>query len=302
MIDMWCGIYQITDINRQHCRKHYLNIISSVREKQINKLTQALEAQGSTPDEIRESIKESPKIANAGLTEGQGVMKVLRVILNLAMDDGIILQNPAANMRISTPPPRQQVWKKEEMDMFMDKAEHFGRKSIADAFALGRYLGQRPADIRNLKWTDYNGHAIRLQQEKTKAIVQVECLPALKSILDSIDRTAEHIVVSEETNKPYAKDNFETWVGKIRDREVKDNQDEVIYPPIRKELQFKDLRRTAVVNLYRAGATTGEIASITGHNIESCQKIINTYFPKDTIAAAHGIQKLHEFESKNRSR
>ena len=47
-------------------------------------------------------------------------------------------------------------------------------------------------------------------------------------------------------------------------------------------LQFRDLRRTIVVWLGRAGMEDSAIAGITGHAIDYCKKILETYMPRDT--------------------
>ena len=57
-------------------------------------------------------------------------------------------------------------------------------------------------------------------------------------------------------------------------------------------LQARDLRRTAVVNLARAGATVPEIAAITGHSIDRTQSILEVYLPRDTHMARAAIVKL----------
>lgn len=41
--------------------------------------------------------------------------------------------------------------------------------------------------------------------------------------------------------------------------------------------QRRDLRRTGIVRLAEAGATTPQIAALSGHSIDYCQRIIDTY-------------------------
>jgi hypothetical protein len=49
--------------------------------------------------------------------------------------------------------------------------------------------------------------------------------------------------------------------------------------------QRRDLRRTGIVRMAEAGLTTPQIASISGHKIEHCQEIIDTYLPRRTEVA-----------------
>lgn len=44
--------------------------------------------------------------------------------------------------------------------------------------------------------------------------------------------------------------------------------------------QRRDFRRTGVVRLAEAGATTPPIAAVSGHRIDRCQNIIDTYLPR----------------------
>lgn len=57
------------------------------------------------------------------------------------------------------------------------------------------------------------------------------------------------------------------------------------------DLQRRDLRRTGVVQLALAGATTPEIAALSGHKIDHVQKIIDTYLPRTGQVALGGVLK-----------
>jgi hypothetical protein len=54
--------------------------------------------------------------------------------------------------------------------------------------------------------------------------------------------------------------------------------------------QRRDLRRTGIVRLAEAGATTPQIAALSGHSIDYCQRIIDTYLPRRTEVALGGIE------------
>jgi hypothetical protein len=55
-------------------------------------------------------------------------------------------------------------------------------------------------------------------------------------------------------------------------------------------LQPRDLRRTGIVRLAEAGATTPQIDALSGHGIDYCQKVIETYLPRRTEAALGAIK------------
>jgi len=55
-------------------------------------------------------------------------------------------------------------------------------------------------------------------------------------------------------------------------------------------LQRRDLRRTGMIRLAQAGATTPQIAAISGHTIDRCQRILDTYLPRRTEVALGAIE------------
>lgn len=54
--------------------------------------------------------------------------------------------------------------------------------------------------------------------------------------------------------------------------------------------QRRDTRRTGIVRLAEAGATTPQIAALSGHAIDHCQRIIDTYLPRRSEVALGGIE------------
>jgi integrase len=57
-------------------------------------------------------------------------------------------------------------------------------------------------------------------------------------------------------------------------------------------LQFRDLRRTAMVRLAEAGVTVPEIAAISGHTIETTTRILEVYLSRNFAMAKAAIRKL----------
>ena len=60
----------------------------------------------------------------------------------------------------------------------------------------------------------------------------------------------------------------------------------------------RDLRRTAVVRLARAGCTIPELAAITGHTLASVHRILESYLPPDKVVATNAIKKLQRHISR----
>jgi integrase len=89
--------------------------------------------------------------------------------------------------------------------------------------------------------------------------------------------TATLLLVPSPTGRPWAYRNFcRAW-------------DLIAKKAGIEGLQRRDLRRTGIVRLAEAGATTPQIAALSGHGIDYCQKIIETYLPRRTEVALGAI-------------
>ena len=149
-----------------------------------------------------------------------------------------------------------------------------GRASIGLAVLLGAGLGQREGDVLRLGWTQYDGASVRLRQRKTGKLIAVPAIADLRQALDAAPRTAATIVVSETTGRPYTEDNFTHLFREVAT--------EAGLPG---DLQYRDLRRTAVVFLAEAGCSVPEIAAITGHSLRTATQILETYLPRNSTMA-----------------
>ncbi len=68
---------------------------------------------------------------------------------------------------------------------------------------------------------------------------------------------------------------------------------------IGRELQARDLRRTAAVRLAEASCTPIEIAAITGHSIERTRQILETYVPRTDPMGRNAVAKWERNEPGN---
>jgi integrase len=56
-------------------------------------------------------------------------------------------------------------------------------------------------------------------------------------------------------------------------------------------VQRRDLRRTAMVRMAEVGATTAQIAAVSGHTIDQTARILDTYIPRRGEVAAGAIEE-----------
>jgi integrase len=142
---------------------------------------------------------------------------------------------------------------------------------MALAAMLGWCLGQRPADLRTMLWTAYDGKTIRISQAKTDNTVGIPVLPELRRLLETTPRTSVQMVVSENTGRPCRAPDFQHTFADIRGK-----------AGLPDDLQYRDLRRTLATAPGAAGRSEDQIRSITGHRTREVLKVYVR--PDDTFA------------------
>lgn len=151
---------------------------------------------------------------------------------------------------------------------------------IRPACALLLYTAQRPADALTMTWgqiQDRGGRLwLTLRQAKTGELVDVPAHGDLATIIAASPRRSM-MVVPSPTGLPWAYRNFSrSW-------------DKVKAAAGIEDVQRRDLRRTAMVRMAEAGATTAQIAAVSGHTIDQTSQILDTYIPRRGEVAAGAI-------------
>jgi integrase len=208
----------------------------------------------------------------------------LRRLLSFGVNRDWLPINPALALRLPTPRGVDRVWTITERDRFVARAQTDGWASMALAAMLGWCLGQRPADLRTLAWSAYDGRTIKLRQRKTGRSMAIPVLPELKRLLDTETRTATEIVISERTGRPYSESDFQHRFAKIR---------AAAGLPV--DLQFRLLRHTLATALGAAGCTGDQIRAVTGHLTRG---VVARYVQPDQTFADGAMKRLKDASRK----
>jgi len=254
---------------------------------------------------------------------GNAILRTLRLVMNFAIHELEVpglTRNPAEHMALYETRPRDQVWSQAQIDAFLAAAAD--QPAMRRAFALLLYTVQRPSDVLSMARPmlfERNGRVwIRLQQAKTGALVDVPCHARLMAELARIDMLGEGeqpspLLVASPRGKAWLYRNFARAWDRVRRRanwriarhEIKllrglpgrmrtadrEKAKETIRQRMLADLQRRDLRRTGMIQLAIAGATTPQIAALSGHGIDRIQKILDTYLPRRGDVALGGVKR-----------
>jgi hypothetical protein len=109
---------------------------------------------------------------------------------------------------------------------------------------------------------------------------------------------APALLIPSPTGRPWSYRNFARAWDRARQRADYRLARELLAAGVRKPeirarllagLQRRDLRRTAMVRMALAGATTTQIAAVSGHTIAHTQRILDVYIPRRGEVAAAAI-------------
>jgi integrase len=170
------------------------------------------------------------------------------------------------------------MWQPEHVTLFLDTAyNNFRWRSIGLIVHMSYEWGQRVGDMRTLKWESIKFDEKRMDLEQSKRGVDVhlpisdnliKMLAQQKEDFDFQDYVAPRTEPKAGTYSHYTIDEIHILINEVKD--------EANLP---KELQARDLRRTAITEMVEAGVDLVGIMQVSGHQSPQSVKpyLVNTY-------------------------
>lgn len=213
------------------------------------------------------------------------IVQFFVTLLSFAVEQEYIEFNPGLRIR-KLRGGEYARWTDAQLDFALTAMpEHYRR-----AIILALYTGQRQGDCCRMLWSDYDGSAIQVAQEKTGAKVWIPVHPTLKTELDAWRKSATAAtILTNMSGHPYTQRTLSSRFGKYVRR-----------LPELSGVVFHGLRKTAAAKLAEAGCSPAEIAAITGHKT---LKMIMHYTKEadQRRQATAAIVKLADFARGKRS-
>lgn len=276
---------------RQYCEsQQWHRLAESTREIGALNLKACEAKWGTTPLRHVENPKSRAVFLrwHDGLAESQpraadNKLAALQRVFSWGHDRGHLALNPIASFERAYRSNRAElIWLPEHVVAF-DKA---AGDELRLALLLALHTGQRQGDLLALPWSAYDGTAITLRQGKSRRQRQpgrrvwIPATAALREALDAAPRRAT-TVLTKPDGMAWTKSAFHhAWTAAFGRAGIAD------------DLNFHDLRGTAVTMLSEAGCTPQEIATITGHTLASVNKILEVYLARTRALATSAIVKL----------
>jgi integrase len=192
--------------------------------------------------QIRDKLQMTPVAANHTLA-------VISALFKFAIGRHIVKANPTTGIGRLKGGDGFERWSMSDLAAFRASASPMMRLALE----LGIYTGQRLSDVIAMKWADYDGARIKVQQIKTGTKLSLPAHPDIKAILDSMERKGETILTSR-SGRPFHDRVFS-----------RDFRNARIAAGLPDGLSFHGLRHTAASMMAEARCSASEIMSVTGH-------------------------------------
>ena len=195
--------------------------------------------------------------------------RIFSVLINFCISLGLMDKNPMSMVKKRSHEPRSVVWTQEQVELFVETAfSKFEYRNIGLLALLCYEWGQRPVDIRLLKWSsiDFDNKMVTIKQTKRGATVQLPIEGKLYELLSQQkeDWGFQDYVLPYQRPSDGAYSVIEHFQVSALANEVK------ALCGLPRELQMGDLRKTAITELIRSGVDQLAIMSVTGHrNVQS---------------------------------
>lgn len=180
-----------------------------------------------------------------------GFIRAVSALLTWARERGIVEHNPILGGTKGLERGSLRAWTAEEAETAMERLPEPLRRVVV----LALFTAQRRGDLCAMRWSQYDGLAIRLVQGKTGASVVIPCHPQLNAELGvwALNRTALTIL-TDRAGRPWKPNLLSHYLP-----------DALVRIGLSNELNVHGLRKLACTMLAEAGASTHEIAAISGH-------------------------------------
>lgn len=206
------------------------------------------------------------KITGIGMDARRGILKRIKRLFTMAMDEGLISRNPASGITVKVPEAQQLVFNRTEIDTLLLEA-HNCSHPFYNHWVLAILTGMRNGELFALTWNDidFENKVISV----TKAWTIKDGLGPTKSTrnryipisgeLESFLKGLKSKSVGPNKN---VLEQHKEWVQGNQAKVLKDFCRKIGITPIK----FHDLRATFITQLLIRGVSLAKVMKIVGHS------------------------------------
>ncbi len=203
---------------------------------------------------------------NIGMSTRKSILKQIKRIFAMAVEEGILAKNPAKVVKVKVPETRKLVFNKTEIHALLAEAKKRNHR-FYNHWVLALLTGMRTGELYALQWTDVDFESGFISVNKSWN--RKNGMGPTKSTLNRvipISRELENFLrhLKSEAVSPTSPilERYPDWEAGIQSKILKDFCHEIGITPIR----FHDLRATFITQLMLQGVPVAKVMAIVGHS------------------------------------
>jgi integrase len=283
-----------SDYNLLHSstKSMYKNAINRHKDKNVKGLELGLwGVKEITPPLLAYAYER--EVNESGVYAANEFIRLYRVLFNYGIRHGFITYNPFSYVKMHRHKARKVMWKREDVRAFLNTAfSKWEWRNVGILFYCIYEWGQRPGDICKLKWenVDLDNKIVTITQSKRGSTVKLPISTGLVSILrqqqeEFFKAVPQTYIAPKMVRKmgkwvPYTSSAINDFFLTICNA-----------AGLPKELQLRDLRRTAITETIENGADALQVMMLSGH--QSVASVM-PYFVH-TLKGAVKAQTIRDF-------
>lgn len=239
-----------------------------------------------TPSDVHKLIFEHIK----GVSDytRRGMLKIVRRVFNMAIEEGLLTRNPAIGVRVRAMESNQLVLNSREIEVLLREAKAVQHR-FYNHWTLAILTGMRSGELHALKWSDvdfvsgfisiskawtrYNGEGPTKTAKNRVCPISAECRKFLQELKLESGRS-EHVL-------PRLWEWDQGQQGKV----IKDFCGGIGITPV----TFHDLRATFITQMLNNGVALSKVMSIVGHSSLKTTQGYLRLSGKDVEGATEGL-------------
>lgn len=221
----------------------------------------------------------------ASRSRRRAIMLELRILIRTAMRQGWRTAEKDIKFYGRRPTPGFQIWRLDQFRNVFSRCLVEGEDGLARLLVTQWEIGQRLRSVRNFRYgREYRDGTFFYYCVKTGAPIYLDVLDQRhRALLDSAYREGDYMFPRALDGKPFCSRDLSKTYARIRGH----------LPDLDPKLQLRYLRHTVIVQLATAGCTIPEIASVTGHQMQTVHRVLEHYLPRLPELARSAKEKLH---------
>lgn len=216
------------------------------------------------------------------------VLKIVKRIFQMAVDNGKINRNPCHGMMVKVPESEKMVLTNAEAEVLLNEARNTSHR-FYPIWVVALFTGCRSGELYALKWTDIDFEA--------KTISVSRSWNSKNGFTCTKNQKSRIVPISEEL------------LGFLKELKLKRGNEEFVLPHLMEwtrgdaarvikafcktiginQIKFHDLRATFITNLLARGESLARVMAIVGH---ADMETTNVYLRKAGIELKDGTEKL----------